>query len=554
MSQTLFDLHYKQFEGFFAARHTQPWSQWLSLPKPATGDDNDSKDSKSSKKSNDASPLDGKQGYVGVLQLSQNRNLQCLYKTSKVDDNLVEHEYRILKGLDPLAQYCPHFHRAFGIIPFDCNVHFENDNPLVFNAKSKQVRRDMLIMQYIPHKYDFHELIRDETIKDEVVLTIMKEILLCLVMTQEYRFTHYDLHTENILIRNCNPNLYLLYVLDDQTEFLVPSYGYIPNIIDFGFSYCDVKPHPLTCTLMHTQEGFMSTRYDPYADLKLFFISTVHDIEREPHRKGIAAKLMNITRNIFSGMNVSWGSGWDRSKQISPVKIVHELVRDYVRESVLFSKSDLWFDSIQQLIELPLTPLPYHELESACRSFVHEFAKFEERIISKTLLNYILRVLIRHVRAYRESYLKGGEQGMWALIEIKKLFLEEYTQLINYHVPSIDYEKMICALLLMAQCMEGLFYDYLEKRYAEKDQQYAIMRCKTPLEFFQVLEHNFPGARSAKPLSLKSQIFIIDHVRHKSTTLSLNKHDLQVMERFKHPGQAALYLRNRYLAASESVQ
>jgi hypothetical protein len=537
MSQSLFDLYHKQFEQYFNDNRDRPWDQWLCLPKP---DD----------KKNKQAPSDGKQGYVGILHHAQNKNLSCLYKISRVDDNLVEHEYKILLALAPLAQYCPHFHHVYGVLDFDSNVHYDDSTPLVHNKRSKVVRRQMLIMQHIAHKYDFHDMIDDESIKDDWILNVMKQTLLAIHMAQSLRFTHYDLHTENILIRNCNPNLFLLYLVDEQNQFLIPTNGHVPNIIDFGFSYCDTPSNALTCTLVHTQDGFTSARFDPYADLKLFFISTVSDIAKEDCRKKISPKLLNITRNVFSGMNVSWISGWDRSKQISPVRIVHELIRDFVQASILFAKSDLWFDTIQQLIELPLQPLPYHDLEKACRSFIEEFVKFEERIVSKTLLNYILRVLVRHIRTYRTSFLKGGEEGAWAILEIKKLFLEEYTQLVNFHVPSVDYEKMVCSLLLMTECIEGLFHDYLEKRYKEKDMQYDIMRCKTPLDFYQLLDCNFPS--TMKPLTLKSQIFIIDHPHQKSKTISLNKQDLTVIENLKDTGLIARYLRNLYVANGQA--
>lgn len=535
MSQSLFDLQCKQFEQYFSANASRPWHEWLAFTRSKDGED--------------CAPMDGKQGYVGILQHPSNKSLTCLYKISRVDDNLVDHEHRILRSLDSLAQYCPHFHRVYGVVPFEGNVHLEK-NPLVHNSKTKIVRREMLLMQHIAHKYNYHEMIQDESIKDELIVTLLKQVFICIHLMIAYRFTHYDLHTENILIRNCNPNLFLLYVLDEDTELLLPTYGYLPNIIDFGFAYADTEPNPLTCTLVHTQEGFTSARFDPYADLKLFFVSTTDDIAHEEHRQKIARKLQNITRNVFSGMNIAWSSGWDKSKQISPVKIIQELIRDVVSESVLFTKSDLWFDTIQQLITLPLSPRPYHDLEKASRGFIEEFVRFEERIISKTLLNYVLRIFVRHVRTFRDSYLRGGEESAWALIEIKKLFLEEYTQLINYHVPSIDYEKMVCSLLLMTECIEGLLYDSLEKRYAEKDRQYEIMRCKTPLEFYRVLEHNFTFG--TKPFTLKSQIFIIDHTRRQSKTLALNKHDLQVIDQLKGDSRlTARYLRNLYASSLE---
>jgi hypothetical protein len=535
MSQSLFDIHFKNFEQYYQQHQDKPWDQWLIQDKPKDDEEHDSES------------MHGKQGYVGILRHPHNKSLSCLYKISKVDDNLVEHEYKILKGLEPLAQYCPHFHRVYAMIPFESNLIYRS-NPLDYNTHSKVVKRNMLLMQYVQSKYDFKSMIDDDSVKDEYIIIIMKQVILCIRLAQDYQFTHYDLHTENILIRNCNPNMHLLYLLDENTQVFTPTFGYIPNIIDYGFSYCDVPNNELTCTLVHTQQGFTSARFDPYADIKLFFVSTVDDIAREECRKSISSKLQNITRNIFSGMNVQWGSGWDNSKMLSPVKMIHELVREYVKPSVLFNKSDLWFDTIQVLIQLPLSPMPYHDLEQSFTSFIAEFIKFEERIVSKTLLNYILKVFVGHVKNYRASYLKGGEESTWAVLEIKKHFLEDYTQLVNYHVPSVDYEKMICSLLMMVECLEGLFYDYLEKRYTEKDAQYEIMRCKSLLDFVKILDYNFPY-KSTKPLSPKSTVFVIDHVNHQSKMIHMNKEHVNITERLGQPDAIAKYIRSVYEAS-----
>lgn len=524
MSQLLFNTNHKNFLSYYEQNCSKKWSDWLCMVE-------------------DTKTMDGKQGFVGRLQHPHNKSLNCLYKISKVDDNLVEHEYKILKGLKTLAQYCPHFHHVYGLITFDCNLHFET-NPLIYNQNSKVVQRPMLLMQYIQSKYDFHELIRDEQVKDDCVINIIKQIILAIYMAQTYKFTHYDLHTENILIRSCSPNMYILYILDEKTAVFLPTYGFIPNIIDFGFSYCDVEQNTLTCTLVHTQEGFTSSRFDPYADIKLFLISTTDDIKDE--RKNISKKLHNIVRNIFSGMSIQWGSGWDNSKLVSPVKIIQGLVKEYVKDSIFFSKSDLWFDTIQELIELPLNPMSYQDLESSCTSFVEEFVKFEERIISKTLLNYVLKLFVRHVRSYRSSYLKGDEESSWAVMEIKKNFLNDYTSLVNYHIPAINYEKMICSLLMFSQCLEGLYHDFLQKRYDEKDKQYEIMRCKNLMDFYKIIDNCFPV--STKPLNIKSQILVIDHPERKCENITLTKENIQVLEKLERMDKdlKKIYIRNIY--------
>lgn len=509
---------YKKFFHYFQANRNYLWDKWLQIAStsPSSG---------------------GKQGYVGILEHPTNSNLSCLYKISKVDDNLVEHEYKILKALEGLCAYCPHFHRAFGIVPFFGNLHL-GDSPLEYNTKTKIVERSMLLMQNIPHKYNFREMIEDEQIKDDLIINVLKQVVLCIYFIQAYRVTHYDLHTENILIRTCHSNMYLLYILDSNTQILLPSNGFIPNIIDYGFGYGDVPENDLTCTLMHTQVGFTSARFDPFADIKLFLISTVDDIARESIRDRIAPKLQNIVRNIFSGINVQWTCGWDNSKQLSPIVLLQELIKDYVGCSSLFSKSDLWVDSIQELIQLPLSPMPSHDFKTAFEGFLSEFIKFEDRIVSKTLLNYILRILVRIVKKYRSAYLNATDKFS-IVSNIRSAFMDEYCSLINFHSPSIDYERMVRHLLMISECMEGFFYDILEKRYQEKDRQYEIIRLQNILDYYRVLDYNFPISQDRydiRGVNIKSSILVIDHLRQKSKLIYLKNHShaLPALDKFKH--------------------
>lgn len=522
------DPHCKNFQAYFEQNCEKDWDKWLTLPPEEKRED-----------------LSGKQGFVGVLQHAHNKAMTCIYKISKTDDNLVEHEYKILKGLEPLTEYTPHFHKAYGLVPFCCNVHYD-DQPLEVDPYSKIIQRTMLLMQQIQVKYDFNDMIQDDKVKDDAIINIMKQVCIALYMAQDYGFTHYDLHTENILIRTCNPNLHLLYLLNETTEILTPTFGFVPNLIDFGFSFCDVEDNDLTCTLVHTQYGFTSARFDPYADPKLFFISTIDDIAREKFRKPISKKLQNISRNIFGGMNVQWRSGWDNSKMTNPVKKLQEKIKECVQESVLFAKSDLWVDTIQELIDIPLEPIPYKNLESSCSRFICEFVHFEERVISKTLLNYILKLLVRHIKSYRGSFLKGGEEADWAVAEIKKNFLDDYNQIINYHLPAINYKNLVESLLEFTGCIEGFFYEQLNRRYAEKDAQYEIMRVKDLLEFYKVLDLNFPY-KNQKTLTVKSNILVVDHTRRMHKQLSLNKEHMHILEKLNSE-QAARYLRSMYEA------
>lgn len=529
MSQSFFELSHKSFEKIFKENASKQWHEWLTI------------DQKSSENFSQ-----GKQGYTGTLAVLGNagsNKVRCVFKISKVDDNLVEHEYNIINSLEELSNYCPHFHKCYGILPFESNVHFMS-HPLKPKELSKCITRNMLLMQHIPSKCNFREFLDDTKVSDENVLSIIKQVIVAIWMSHSVDFTHYDLHSQNILIRNCNPNLFVLYILKDKT-ILIPTFGNIANIIDFGFAYSgSTSDKTLSCTLVHTKYGFTSARFDPFADIKLFLITLVDDL-RHTHRSSLHRTMYNIIRNIFIGIKIDWESGWDNSKHIDPVRLIQNMVSEYTRESALFSQDNLWIETIQQLIDLPLSRLPYHDLGTAFRSFINEFVKFEERIASKTLLNYVLKILVKQVKTFRAFYLQGGEQGTWAVIEIKKHFLEEYTKIIKYHNPSIDYNQMICSLLLIAQCMEGLFYDCLQKRYEEKDKQNDVIRLRNMDEFFSVIDANFP---SLKTLSNKSSIHIVDHVRKSNSTFSLKQEHVQIAKKFANSTQTAKYVKNIYLS------
>jgi hypothetical protein len=98
----------------------------------------------------------------------------------------------------------------------------------------------------------------------------------------------------------------------------------------------------------------------------------------------------------------------------------------------------------------------------------------------------------------------------------------------------------------MSQCIEGLFYEYLEKRYTEKDKQYQIMRIKNILDFYRVLEHNF---ECKNKLTHKSNILIVDHVHKHSKTITLSKEDFHKIQSLKEDWESiSKFIRNTYIS------
>ena len=59
------------------------------------------------------------------------------------------------------------------------------------------------------------------------------------------------------MVGKCDENAVFIYVLDNE-YYIVPTYGFYPIIIDFGFSYSKMSNGTqMNCTLAHTKYGFI---------------------------------------------------------------------------------------------------------------------------------------------------------------------------------------------------------------------------------------------------------------------------------------------------------
>ena len=89
----------------------------------------------------------GKQGFVGLLNL-KNKNgkkMKYVFKISQYINYLIHHESIIMKGLNELSPYCPHFCKSIGTIL--CNVDPKSKkegNP--FNVEAKyHIKKEALL-------------------------------------------------------------------------------------------------------------------------------------------------------------------------------------------------------------------------------------------------------------------------------------------------------------------------------------------------------------------------------------------------------------------------
>ena len=350
---------YRELLTYYEENQADHWQDWLSFE--------------------DIFNKPGKQGLVGLLSMKNKESeKKYIFKISQYIDYLIYHESVIMKGLNEMAHYCLHFCKSVGTIVCDVDPKStKTSNP--FDIKSKYpIKKEALLCEYIDKSCKFYNYIRSpDKIPEDVLYSTIKQVLMGISIAQRKKqFSHYDLHSFNIMMRKCNKDVVFLYALDDENQFAVPTQGHYPVIIDFGFSYINnMEDGPLWTSMAHTDVGFMSDRFDWVADPKLFLVTVSSEIKGK-RDSSKARKLRRIVRNVFHPLDIDWSSGWDKDCKESAADYVTRMLEKHNTSSPLFEDFDHYcIDILQSLIILPIEQQDYSNIHTAYTSFLKEWAK-----------------------------------------------------------------------------------------------------------------------------------------------------------------------------------
>jgi hypothetical protein len=437
----------------------------------------------------------GKQGVVGLLVLKDDTKKKYVFKMSQFINYLVEHENIIMSGLKDISDFCPHFCKGFGIINCNTEPKYKKNMGNPFEIISKYpIQNKAILYEYIEDSYKFYNYIRSSKIDEDILYSTVKQVLMGLSIAQkEKNFTHYDLHSCNIMMKNCEEDVVFLYVLDEENQFCVPTYGHYPVIIDFGFSYIkDMEDSPLWTSLAHTQVGFISDRFDYVADPKLFLVTVSGEIEEKRKTKK-SKKFRRIIKNVFNPLKIDWDSGWDDIKDKGAADYVTDVLEGYNERSKIFDQySHYCIDMIQSLIILPLENQNYKNIDKAYTSFLKEWVKIEKEIGNSYYNLYILKGVIDTARKVRPDYISKQFKDR-AVKEFRNDVYERINKVSKFCKPkSVNFEIMLCALLILARCTEGILYDIIESRIVDKNKEYDKLPLKSTEQIYAGIEVNIP--------------------------------------------------------------
>jgi hypothetical protein len=473
-------------------------------------------------------PRTGKQGILGIFT-DKEKTKKIIFKISQYFNFTMRGEYLCMLSLKKITDFCPNFCNGFGFkqILMDSNYR-EEKNP--FEIKNKYpIYQDVLFMESLEGCRKFVRYIMNKHVENEVVFSLIKQTLSAISIAQKNcNFTHYDLHSNNVLVSSCDPNTFILYRIDENNAYLYPTYGYYPIVIDYGFSYADeMDKQPLFQALAHTDVGFMSDRFDPMSDPRLFLTTVSWELTK--YRKdGCSWRFRKLIKNIFKPIKQDWESGWDDVDDISASDHVLSHLEDTMKMSKFFRNYGYYCtDILQSLISLPLKHRKYDNIENTFEIFYSEFIKIEGEIGSDFYLLYIFKEMVVAATDVKPEYMDGDSEHAVQLFRHKMFKIFETVS--KYCNPKIKYEKLLCSLLLLGKKIEGILYEVMQKRTKERNTQKQKMDIKSIDEIISLIEYNFCDQYT---LNKNSKIVVIDNIQKKKYQLELTKAQLQEINEY----------------------
>ena len=140
----------------------------------------------------------------------------------------------------------------------------EEDDELYLNLK--KIPTQVVVLEKCENTLDY--LLENDLLTIEELESVMFQIVTILYTYQTiFRFTHNDLHTNNIMYVNTDQE-FLFYKIKDKT-YKVPTFGKIYKIIDFGRAIYYIKDK-LLCSDSFSSNGTAHTQYNfgPYYNEK----------------------------------------------------------------------------------------------------------------------------------------------------------------------------------------------------------------------------------------------------------------------------------------------
>jgi hypothetical protein len=398
-----------------------------------------------------------------------------VFKIPKEVSTLADHEYKVAKDMEELGVYLPHYNRIFEIkrnvkcyIPDKYNKNEEYNPFSQYNCV-----RDVLILEYIPSKLTLLKYIKKTKFSGCTDSLIHQLVLALFIAQQEKKFTHYDLHFENILLRRCLKRTFFMYKFLYEgvaINRLIYTNGYFPVLFDYGFAYSQSSESTsYNNSLFFTNKGYTPFMFDEITDFKTLIVRLAY-IEDCPQKfKKIADETFLKSQHLkFDLINET---GWLKTKILSIAKIVLKRLKKSISKVYPDYKDSFVYEELENIIDLfgILMKLPVEQttfktpmLDSAVQTFVGEWKKIDTWF-SSAATDDKLNIIKRIFETINELIFEEDEYDIICRKFKLRLFhiFDQFGHFVN--VENLEYGQFLTSILEISNFIEYITYSETQR-------------------------------------------------------------------------------------------
>lgn len=233
---------------------------------------------------------------------------KAFYKYGNVGDNctISRQEYVVAENLLKKCGHIPHFLRPIVYIKKTYVSDNPKNVPFHKNFKENSMCVDTTVFEYLNHCGSLHDFSIHQNHSKILKSSYLQIICAIISAQQNCSFVHNDLHSKNVVLMKCDDNLKFLYKINFSNEIkyiFVNTLGYLPIMIDYGFSYSkECENMSLECAETDNH-GMFTYKYDELSD---FIRLMVVAYKSNNLPKSSKLQLYNYLKNTKISLDTSW--------------------------------------------------------------------------------------------------------------------------------------------------------------------------------------------------------------------------------------------------------
>lgn len=168
-------------------------------------------------------------GFLMQVEIDSSSTVFMIKLRRRKEDNYL-HEFFIARcGTNKLRYRCPNFAISYALLNHTLPC---VNNDRVVSISDGLDEGNYLVMESIEHDYAMYDIAVSSSF-DRFLLYFI-QVLKALIEAEPIKFTHYDLHSDNVLLRKIDSGTVSAYYNGQSVEYVITDY--LPVIIDFGMS------------------------------------------------------------------------------------------------------------------------------------------------------------------------------------------------------------------------------------------------------------------------------------------------------------------------------